>query len=1069
MSYNASTTPPFVVFQKPIFRFKTHGGPVGVREGKTSASGTAANGCKNGGSVEGAPNIVASRIYIDEVANDVVIFSDNSREVCFYQLLLHEEEEEGAADRIETSLDQPGDQKHQQKRFTEEEKWLRHHPMLCGDAVSFRIVPKSSDDQSVIHHAKRCPIPVCSNATGPAHLIAVSLNTDAVFFFLCHLQMQGENKWENSLIATYQCKPRNLRFRKGFYPVCAFYWVENVWGDRGDNGSQAPYRGLLLTPFTASDPHRQQRCATKSSESATPSTRRILCITSISIDLLGIPYGAKSVENKDGWVLLCRYTTHTDYWHYCPAAMAILSINMLKPWHVKVFELQGEQGLRRLPSLRLEENFLAAEGERETTASSLLPAAACMNTPPVRYPVVLLALYQQLFVCSLSRRSGGVTLFRYVPSADDGKSGGVSSFTMHAVLRTDFQLHMRREPIALQVIDNLVVLHAPRLGVSTAFDILHCEEDWEEDANHDCSWHTNASGARGSVGESEMQRRSGVISSDTISSGEGNNQAGRRMFTQSSWFSWLANRVRNSCVRKGRICMCDDASGAEVAVPVMQPLLSAALSLHPGERVDKFNPISCEDNEIYNLDFISGALPLLLNRRSGAVCLVGVNPFALAAVMSQPCQRVQFYLNRMYCAGKAVHSLVYDMLLRRKHLSAVGRTFELITAHHAAHHHLRAPCGIKGPRTSTSTLHEATVRGTPGRDTYSLMPQQEFSRTALLTGNLTALCHWLPEEDTDGPLPYCPPWRCRSSLTIQDILAACTSSHASTHRRDVSLLEESVGQVGLERDVFTPLVDAAMRHMREGTQTYAGDAMDAGSLASTSGSASAHLCFCRYLFYALLEYARCVVGTGVTLIGGLQQDLMRLFPYVADGCGPLRHFLRSTVITDQLPMALLFLDMGEEWWQMGMDTLVRLRADDKIVEVLLQEKRLVEAAKYLYSVVSHSQQGLGPTERLIHARLMGDIFRSSLKIVEEEEEESTLRIIGTNPHAKDGQCGGGNGNVVAGRGRRGRKAIEFMAVYEIIIGCLLRQPHFDEAVPQQLVPATAKYRQLLAEGGVNAV
>nr|CCC91726.1 conserved hypothetical protein [Trypanosoma congolense IL3000] len=1044
MSHEPSITPPFVVFQKPLFRFNTvefsgdgQGDTIPVPE-----IGIGTNIRKSS-----AQSI--SRVFIDEVANDIVIFSFDSREVCFYQLLLHDSSEETEG----SSAPSGSGMQHNPQRVSEEE-WLRHHPMLSGDAISLRVVPRNGSDETVIYHAKRCPNSVFTSATGPAHLIALSLNTEAVFFFMCYLQpnVQGEGAQCQTIIATYQCTPRNLRFRKDFYPVCAFYWAENLWSNRDGARGQAPYRGLLLKPFTVWAHQRRQQSVSRGSDSAACPTRRILCITSISIDLISVQCTGRYNEGKDGWVILNRYVTHTDYWHYCPAALSILSINRLKPWHVKVFEVRDREGLCKLPALRVEENFLAAEGEKEATASSLIPAAACMTTSSVRYPVVLLALYQQLFVCTLSKRSGGVTLFRYVPAPDDGRGGGMGQFAMYGVLRVDFPLQIRRDPIVLQVVDNLILLHAPRQGISAAFDILHCDEDVEERWHRNDAPHDSSFVSLSQTMESEPQYRSGRAFFPPFGvNADGEDYASRKSYSQSSWFTWLSNMTRNNCIAKGRLFICsDDITGEKLEVPVLYPLLSAALSLHPQRHEDGCAPVSPEDGAIYKLDFVSGTLPLLLDRRNGAVHLVGINPFTLAVAMPQTTQRVHFYLNRMYCAGKVVHSLLRTMLSKHRPLVALSHAFELVTAHNMTHCHLQGLCGTRCRGSFSSATHESTARISAGSET---VPQRQcFSRTVLLLGNMTALCRWLPLKDGTGVLPDRPPWRRRGCLTLQDVLATCTTCCGAQGHRDVSLLEESVTQESLERDVFAPLLGAVLRHTR-GSAATAWEEETAGAVAMEGvasphgGSSDPHLHMCRYLFYVLLEYARCVAGTGFALSEGLQRSLMYLLSHAAGDCGPLHHQLRFALMTDHPLRTSPFFKSSSERQQLGMEMLMKPQTDAQAIQTLLHKNRVVQAARYLYNAEVRPQQELGPTERLLHARLMGDIFRAALEAVEEEERGLLLQ---------------GGRNHDGGTGARGQRAVEFVIVYEIIIGCLLSQPLFHEVVPQQFLSATAKYQQLLA-------
>ncbi|ESL09907.1 hypothetical protein TRSC58_02367 [Trypanosoma rangeli SC58] len=1014
---DVSTVPPFVVFQRPVFRFRV-----------PAASGSGCNGAMG-----------VTRVYIDEVANDVVVFCMADQQVCFYQLRLREgkEGEDGvtqAASAAAAAAADDGDD-----GDDDDVAWMRHHPTLPADAVALMVKRGRGEDEPLsIRYAKRCPIPLhgrsSSSATptqggdgSRAYLVALSVDTRSILFVVCG---GGTGALPLCAVASFQCAPKSLRFRDDFYPIQAYYWAEELHDARNSFCRSASPRD---SPTAASP--REQRGSQDGGSSGCPpvnfvsgassSCRVLLCITTISLDVVAVeeallPCGTDDTRGRQEQlcVLLRRFPTHTDYWHYCPPARTFLSINRLKPHVLKTFEVD-EDGLRPLPKVRLPEadadrdgdrgRDTAGEEQRETVSPFVSPA--CMDKPTVQYPVGLLVLYRQLFLCSVSHQGGGATLFRYL-SAENGSEEG---FVPHALLRAEFPLNLRREPVALQVVDNLVVLHALRQGLSCAFDVVPGGEEQylrrrfagaaAEAVTADIASFTVATTATAAAASATRGSQYGTAAVSSQSIGGGNRGLCRRLSVEverpALWITRLASGVHggdgHSSASDSCCCGC---SNNESGLPLWQPLLSATLMSHPPPCANSSTAV--DSGELYSHTFVYGTLPLLLDRRRGSVHLVGVNPFAFAATMPHTLQRVRFYLRRRHCAGDAVQSLLHNMLSRQECLNCVAHALEAIATHHATQQLLQTAQEDnekKKSRTSSWTRDPACLGVV-----FANLPHARDDVCFL--GFTAALRQFLPAEDADGPLPRAPPWRSWGGVTLQDVLDTCTTLstgvRAASGANDcpvVPVADVSLGQLVMQRAVFTPLVEVvlvppppAADHSDVRARPTGGNVEQTTTATTLSAAAAAaaaadddedarvsdegcssvgRVRFARYLFYALFEYASCVMRMGSVLLDGLQRLLLRLLQAAELDCGPLLHLLVPGIITDQVLTAMVLLSMGGAYRQLGIDMLLRLREDALVVQVLLTERRPLDAARYIYA----RRQLPQPTgEGLLDPRMMNDVL-----------------------------------------------------------------------------------------------
>ncbi|KAF5225406.1 hypothetical protein ECC02_001584 [Trypanosoma cruzi] len=1112
---DVSTVPPFMVFRKPVFRFCT----------------TAAAAAGGGGGAGGNDASRVTRIYIDEVANDVVVFSRASRQVCFYQLRLREgpgnDEATTAAIASNSSLSQPDKnvdavadcRKDSCEKVREnassaavDVEWMRHHPALPADAIALTVSSREGDGELLpVRYAKRCPIPLhcgyhdtmtCSSDSyhsgdERAYLVALSIDTRSVLFVLCHAHMGALPLYA---LATFQCAPKSLRFRDDFYPIQAYYWAEELHGTQSPSCNFPTRRASSMVDLPGGkerQQHERRNVPDDDASSLTPakflsaatSRRRILlCVTTISLDLVGVdeellPCATEEkVGSRELCVLLRRFPTHSDYWHYCPAARTLLSVNRLKSRILKSFEASDE-GLRPLPALRLQDEDSdgggdedwAISGGENSEMSLLFSSPACMDRPSVRYPVGLLVLYRQLFLCSLSRHDGGAMLYRYL-SAENGSE---ESFVRYALLRPDFSLNPRRDPVALQVIDNLVVLHVLRQGISCAFDVA-CGER-EHDVKSSLSGGTSESVATSmAVSAPAAARIGGWHGTDAASSqygGSGSRGLWASLILEReepvSWITRITSGLRGgdgsgSSNNVGRRSGSHARGGGyETFLPVLQPSLSAALMMYPPLSANTSTCIQMDD--LYSHAFVYGTLPLLLDRCHGTVHLVGANPFAIAATMPQTSQRVQFYLHRQHCAGGAVQSLLQTMLSKQESLDLVAHAFEIVTTHHATQQLLQiSRQNSDKKKTGTpSWAHDPLFLSV----TAAVIPQRNGH--ACFMGSTAALRRCLPVEDEEGPLPCEPPWRRWGGVTLQDFLSTCMTSFdgfpvpvggGDGDGRVVLPTDVSIGQLVMQREVFAPLVDvvlvsppfaggcsgsgvrvAARSEVETATakaqaasarEDCAEETIDARS-PNESRNSKGQLYFARYLFYALFEYASCVMRTGLELVDELQRLLIRLLHAAELDCGPLRQLLLPGMITDQVPTAMVLLPMGGEYRRLGIDMLLRLRAHVLVVQVLLAERRPLDAMNYVYANIQHSQD---TGDELLNPRVMNDILQCALDAVVEGERNCE------------------------GCGRNRRRSLEFIIVFEMITGALMQQPSIGMMLPPDYHTMRAKYMQLLAEG-----
>ncbi|RNF26653.1 putative dispersed gene family protein 1 (DGF-1) [Trypanosoma conorhini] len=179
--------------------------------------------------------------------------------------------------------------------------------------------------------------------------------------------------------------------------------------------------------------------------------------------------------------------------------------------------------------------------------------------------------------------------------------------------------------------------------------------------------------------------------------------------------------------------------------------------------------------------------------------------------------------------------------------------------------------------------------------------------------------------------------------------------------------------------------------------------------------------------------------SGSALIDGLQRLLLRLLRAAELDCGPLHRLLLPGMITDQVPTAMELLSMGGEYRQLGVDMLLRLRADSMVVRVLLTERRPLDAVRYIYAA---SQRPQTSGERLLSPRVMNDVLQCALEAVLDEERQR--------------EGGGGGGSR--------RRSLEFLTVFAAFTNTLLQQPPAERRLPSDYHTMRAKYTQLLAEG-----
>ncbi|KAG8346961.1 hypothetical protein TRVL_02204 [Trypanosoma vivax] len=946
---------------------------------------------------------------------------------------------------------------------TQKKEPTRATPPVCGRVVGRRASHNSkrlpwtaqlplkwyrqgSDGKPAsIRHAKRCPAPVSTHDSGSAYLVALSLDNSAVLFFLCPSQA-GEEPLQVREFAKFKCAPNTLRFREEFYPISSFYWTGPLQDDippsdhgRARHREPSPPSVVVSSLWYEELGGNFPRHSGLGDPWCPPSCRVLLCVTSISIDVVKVQCG---VAGEDSLVLLCRYPTHTDYWHYCSPARAILSVNKLKPCSVKVLLVTSDVGLYRLPPLWLEENQMIATEDEQDPLPSLVPFAACMDPPATRYPLALLELYHQLFVCSMSRHAQGAVLFRYHLPPEGGECASDACFVAHAVLRFDFMLDIKRDPVVLQVVDNVVVLHALRQGLSSAFDVLLGEV--EESQGCEQGHGGNSSSLNDGRGRSfEEQFHFGTPNDVETLAHMGNGRSASWM-----WFSWLTNRLHTGVMERVAVSGGCDLRGKS-SLPLFRPLLSAALTPHPHQNGAPMG--SDRGDAVYSQEFVLGGLPLLLDRWNGTVRLVWLNPFPLAAVIPRPSRRVQFYLNRMYCAGNVVQSLLYTMLSKMEPLADVGQALEVVATHYSMHEQCVKASAEK--RDTPDCSFDFTSPGTHSEDTVANAHGTRCCKMPCM-GDVVASPTSL-RDGADGQPQESSLCCTNGYLTTQDVLSACTISCTPLTGRALAA-DRTIGQFSMEREVFAPLADTVISSDKRSAAILTVAAVNEDSAVTefhslrTCIDSCGKVHFARYLFYALMEYARCVMQTGLPLSDGLQNILMRLMPHAAAGSGSLQKLLFPAVISDQLPRAIRLVNMGGEWRQRGVDMLVRMRADTLVIQVLLVEKRLLEAARYLCAVELRNKEETGSSERLISSQLMGDVFQSAVEGVLEEEQRAA------------NSCGESGGGV--NTRKRGKKALEFMVVYEILTSCLLQLSNAEKAVPPQFAVATAKYEQLLLEG-----
>jgi hypothetical protein len=136
-----------------------------------------------------------------------------------------------------------------------------------------------------------------------------------------------------------------------------------------------------------------------------------------------------------------------------------------------------------------------------------------------------------------------------------------------------------------------------------------------------------------------------------------------------------------------------------------------------------------------------------------------------------------------------------------------------------------------------------------------------------------------------------------------------------------------------------------------------------------------------YLLYALLEYARSLIQHGDALSDPIQRCIVNIFLQTPPNYFRLHQLLMYRAVDDHIPTALQLITLESQYppaFQMGLDMLSRLGAQNEIVQVLVAKRLPLAAAKYVF------------TTSMVNAPVLDILFCASLLHDEEIARRKTI-------------------------------------------------------------------------------
>jgi hypothetical protein len=518
-------------------------------------------------------------------------------------------------------------------------------------------------------------------------------------------------------LVTYQCRPKTLRFGNGAYPIRDFFWLPApvAWASGGKKlRAPSTTQTLLIVtsitievlqvfPFANRPEHAVvvlHRLTTRTDYCAYDRFSRVLVSVNkekptiikpfVVISRIAPPSASRSAaaaanaqatasagQGPDGTV---ASSTGDEVPACGEAPNAVIAASPHAADNATV-------SLLTLPQIKL------TDSDTHVVPDASLPDRL-MHPPPLQLSIRPLTLYDRLFIAVHTARQE-IALFEL----QGGKSTDLSNARFTKVAALCLQESQGR--YALQVIDNLLVAHCLTTGLSFAFDI-HVDETIDPQ-------HATASSAMLARGQRAMNVGAYVSSGASPTNGAGDleQSMSSSMFLNSTTSAQDFLARLSAPATKGEpakialrtpvaVCqlrcfasplgarlmandmqtrqgLADDfgpppASGRESPSTVLPPANPLALAMDAG------------DEMFTRGAYYSGSAPLLLDRATGRVVLLGINACGLASTMQPMATRtLRFLANRSGAGAALAAALVIKQAVHEQEpLAFVGRMFDIV-------------------------------------------------------------------------------------------------------------------------------------------------------------------------------------------------------------------------------------------------------------------------------------------------------------------------------------------------------------------------------------------------------
>ena len=872
------------------------------------------------------PTVSIEKMYMDETNSDLVVIGDG--EVYFYNCVLPSE-----------AAKKPGPEE----------------PSYPSDVVHLVTKNKSS-----ILVAKRNGFPTLLaqlRQQQKAFICAVMHTDRAVHFYLPPVGSRSD-ACEPFLV--FRCSPKTLRFRNDDYPIRTVYW------------QRLP---SAASPADTNNNFDTQSVVSASNGGAAPRPVLILVLSEICIDLVRL--SGPNLNDDPGHpresvaTVVKRVTTQIHYYSFDPVSRVAFLLNMHKPSVGKPFRVERSSVLSTMPQIKL---------DAQTELACNPCASAMMDAPRIQYQIAPIEIYGQLYVYQVTPR-GQIVLHAYVkqrPGSQveayferrlvldlEGLGDSPEPSPLRFAHSASFA-NSRGSPspsqaasfssacgsagtplVKIQIVDNLIVAHYVHIRRTGVFDVNLAASNTSAVVTPSGDTFATSTSPLGNSEPTNSLLSSGNAPLQASAAGSANlRQSYRDPVKQASPTESDSSRGGGGgsfASWRGSLQPSAGSTGAaNTAIPppgaakYLRVAMLAQLQILPSSSTTSshtIRPHMFYDHEVYSAG--PNYLPIFLDRESMQVMLLNVDATSIADGIRDIPMRVQFLLNRFACGGDAVPDLLVRLLREHEQATTMAQVFDLVSAHNFA------------SRTAARLNKRLRVHSTgtaAARD-----------RPPILVGSPMVIARmFLPHATT---------------LLSQEIVSrfGCGRLFSSDPPDDRMTLDQAT----IYRKVFAPLSEECTSQL----PALMGDAGAASSSCSrdresgmegggasppiqhaapsptTSVEIASHYS-ASYLLYALLEFARSLIQHGDSLSDAIQRCIVNMFLQTPPNYFRLHQLLMYRAVDDHIPTALQLITLESQYppaFQMGLDMLSRLGAQNEIVQVLVAKRLPLAAAKYVFT------------------------------------------------------------------------------------------------------------------------